>query len=254
MTIILVCILIFAAILASGLVGLFVQHRLPEGQKSESARVIIGQISGVLSLLLSLVLGTLVGTSFAFQTTQKTELDALAAQVLELDQTLGELGPTGAFARERLKQTIESAYDAFWGSQSVDPQRLSVSVPLASRKAIKAFLGSFTPTTEEQRQALASVSTLADQITRSRLLMSLQVAGRPVSPGFIFILVLWAIALFFAFGIFAKSNTLVVAAMASGAACIAFALFLILELGLPYTGVFRIAPAALQEAIAHLGE
>ena len=32
---------------------------------------------------------------------------------------------------------IESAYDAFWGSESVDPQRLSVSVPLASRKAIK---------------------------------------------------------------------------------------------------------------------
>ena len=58
MTIILVCILIFAAILASGLVGLFVQHRLPEAQKSESARLIIGQISGVLSLLLSLVLGT----------------------------------------------------------------------------------------------------------------------------------------------------------------------------------------------------
>jgi hypothetical protein len=164
------------------------------------------------------------------------------------------LGPTGAFARERLKQTIENAYEAFWGSQSVDPKRLSVSVPLASRRAIKTFLGSFTPTTEEQKQALASVSTLADQITRSRLLMSLQVAGRPVSPGLIFILVLWAVALFFAFGIFAKSNTLVVAAMASGAACIAFALFLILELGLPYTGVFRIAPAALQEAIAHLGE
>ena len=61
MTIILVCILIFAAILASGLAGLFVQHRLPEAQKSESARLIIGQISGVLSLLLSLVLGTLVG-------------------------------------------------------------------------------------------------------------------------------------------------------------------------------------------------
>jgi hypothetical protein len=133
--------------------------------------------------------------------------------VLELDQTLGELGPTGAIARERLKTMIESAYEAFWGSESVDPKRLSVSVPLASRRAIKTFLGSFTPTTEEQKQALASVSTLADQITRSRLLMSLQVAGRPVSPGLIFILVLWAVALFFAFGIFAKSNTLVVAAM-----------------------------------------
>ena len=132
MTIILVCILIFAAILASGLVGLFVQHRLPEGQKSESARVIIGQISGVLSLLLSLVLGTLVGTSFAFQTTQKTELDALAAQVLGLDQTLGELGPTGAIARERLKTMIESAYEAFWGSESVDPIFSTFTAELAT--------------------------------------------------------------------------------------------------------------------------
>ena len=254
MPIILVCILIFALIFASGIVGLLVQRRLPEEQKSDSARVVIGQISGVLSLLLSLVLGTLVGTSFAFQTTQKTELDSLAANVLELDQTLGELGPVGEIARGRLKATIEDSYNAFWGSESVDPKRLSASVPLASRKAIKAFLGAFTPTSEEQKQALASVSTLADQITRSRLLMSLQVAGRPVSPGLVVILVLWAVALFFAFGIFAKSNGLVVAAMASGAACIAFALFLILELGLPYTGVFRISPAALQEAIAHLGE
>ncbi len=254
MTIILVCIAIFVVILASGIAGLIVQHHLPAEQKSDSARVVIGQISGVLSLLLSLVLGTLVGTSFAFQTTQKTELDALAAQVLELDQTLGELGPTGAFARERLKATTEDAYNAFWGSESVDPKRLSVSVPLASRRAIKAFLGSFTPTTEEQKQALASISSLADQITRSRLLMSLQVAGRPVSPGLVAILIFWAVALFFAFGIFAKSNAVVVAAMASGAACIAFALFLILELGLPYTGVFRVPPAALQEAIAHLGE
>ena len=108
MTIILVCILIFAAILASGLVGLFVQHRLPEAQKSDSARVIIGQISGVLSLLLSLVLGTLVGTSFAFQTTQKTELDALAANVLELDQTLGELGPSGAIQFVRNASSTKS--------------------------------------------------------------------------------------------------------------------------------------------------
>ena len=254
MTIILACIAIFVLILASGLIGLFVHQRLPEQQKSESARVVIGHIAGVLSLLLSLVLGTLVGTSFAFQTTQKTELDSLAANVLELDQTLGELGPTGAFARERLKATIGEAYDAFWGSGTADPKRLSVSVPLASRRAIKAFLGSFTPTTEEEKQALATVSSLANEITQSRLLMSLQVAGRPVSPGLVAILTLWAVALFFAFGVFAKSNALVVAAMASGAACIAFALFLILELGLPYTGVFRVSPAALQEAIAHLGE
>ena len=124
-----------------------------------------------------------MGTSFAFQTTQKTELDALAAQVLELDQTLADLGPDAAIARDSLKATVESAYNAFWGSGAADPKRLSVSVPLASRRAIKAFLGSFTPTTDEQRQALASAGSLANQITQARLLMSLRSLGGLVKSG-----------------------------------------------------------------------
>jgi hypothetical protein len=37
--------------------------------------------------------------------------------------------------------------------------------------------------------------------------------------------------------------------MAFGALSIAFAIFLIFELGLPYTGLFRVSPAALQQAI-----
>jgi hypothetical protein len=40
--------------------------------------------------------------------------------------------------------------------------------------------------------------------------------------------------------------------MTFGAICVAFAIFLILELGLPYTGMFRVSPAALQEAIANI--
>ena len=46
-TIIVGCILIFAMIFASGLIGLFVQHRLPEEQKSESARVVTAAMEGM---------------------------------------------------------------------------------------------------------------------------------------------------------------------------------------------------------------
>lgn len=40
--------------------------------------------------------------------------------------------------------------------------------------------------------------------------------------------------------------------MTFGALCVAFAIFLILELGLPYTGVFRVSPNALQEALDNI--
>jgi hypothetical protein len=52
--------------------------------------------------------------------------------------------------------------------------------------------------------------------------------------------------------VFAQSNELVISALTFGAVCVAFAVFLILELGLPYTGLLRVSPAALQEAIANI--
>ena len=51
---------------------------------------------------------------------------------------------------------------------------------------------------------------------------------------------------------FAQTNGLVLSAMTFGALCVAFAIFLILELGLPYTGLFRVSPAALHEAIVNV--
>ena len=63
------------------------------------------------------------------------------------------------------------------------------------------------------------------------------------------ILVFWTAALFFGIGLYAESNTLVISALAFGGLSIAFAIFLILEFGQPYTGSFRVTPAALVQAI-----
>ncbi len=80
-------------------------------------------------------------------------------------------------------------------------------------------------------------------------MMNLQVASPPVSAGLVIVLVIWAVVLFFGMGMFAQSNGLVVSALTFGAICVAFAVFLILELGLPYTGMFHVNPAALQAAM-----
>jgi hypothetical protein len=75
---------------------------------------------------------------------------------------------------------------------------------------------------------------LAAQIDHGRILANLQLASHPVSPGLVVVIVAWAIILFFGMGLLAH---------------VAFAIFLIPELGLPYTGLLRVSPAALQEAI-----
>jgi hypothetical protein len=252
MTMVLLAIIIFILTLGAGLLGLFVHKSLPPEQKDDSARSVVGQVAGLVSLLLALVLGTLVGTSFAFFGSQKTALEMLSAQILNLDQALAQYGPETKPLRDKLKENAQKAYDTFWGSGDADPKLLSVSVPLAAGQATKAFLAGLTPTTEAQKQALAAANAAAGQIQQQRVMMSLQVASHPVGTGLIIILLIWAVVLFFGMGLFAQTNNLVLAAMTFGAICVAFAIFLILELGLPYTGMFRVSPAALQEAIANI--
>jgi hypothetical protein len=80
----------------------------------------------------------------------------------------------------------------------------------------------------------------------------LQVASPPIGTGLVIVLVIWAVILFFGMGLFAESNNVVIAGLTFGALCVAFAVFLMLELGLPYTGLFRVNPAALEQAIANI--
>jgi hypothetical protein len=91
-------------------------------------------------------------------------------------------------------------------------------------------------------------------VEQSRLLMSLQVASPPASWVLVAILVFWTAALFFGVGLYAQTNALVLAALAFGAMSVAFAVFLIVGLGEPYTGMFRVNPAALQETIEFIGK
>jgi hypothetical protein len=99
-----------------------------------------------------------------------------------------------------LRQTVQHAYDAFWGGGDVDPQILKVADTLAASDATRAFLASLNPTTEAQKQAVASVSTLAAQIAHGRILANLQLASHPVSPGLVVVIVSWAMILFFGIG------------------------------------------------------
>ena len=112
------------------------------------------------------------------------------------------------------------------------------------RQEVSDYLATLQPKTDAQKAALATANQYASLFEQSRLLISLQIASGPVSWPLIAILVFWTAALFFAMGLYAPSNALVTAALTFGALSIAFAIFLILELGMPYTGLLRFARRA----------
>jgi len=245
-------IFVFILTFAASYIGMIVKKRLAVEHLADDTRGVIGQVAGLLTLLLALVLGTLIGVSYTYYSTQKTGLQNFSAQILRLDQALGQYGRETKPARDQLKASTEKGYETFWGGGDLDPNALTVGPPMAAAQALSDFLASLKPTTDAQKEALATANLYSSMAEQSRLLMALQVASPPVSPYMVAILVFWTVALFFGIGLYANANSLVVAALAFGAASIAFAFFLILELGLPYTGLLKVSPAALQQAIEFL--
>jgi hypothetical protein len=254
LNILIVCVFVFVLFLAAGYGGLALQTRLKEHHKTGETKSVIGQISGLVSLLLALVLGTLIGVSWGYFSAQRTNLENFSAQILRLDQALAEYGPETQPMRERLKEGIERAYEAIWGGGTIDPALLTVEAPLTNAHMANAFLSTLQPKTDAQKTALATANTYASLVEQSRLLIALQVASLPVPWALIAILVFWTAALFFAIGLYAEPNAVVVAAVIFGALSIGFAIFLILELGMPYTGLFKVTPAALEQTIQYIGK
>ena len=76
-----------------GALGLYLQKQLPDEHSVEKSRDMIGAVMGLVTLLLALVLGTIVGSAYFFSATQQSELQALSAQAIQLDEALAQFGP-----------------------------------------------------------------------------------------------------------------------------------------------------------------
>ena len=246
------CVGVAVAAFAFGVAGLYLQKLLPEPHTSDRSRDMIGAIVGLISLLLALVLGTLVGSSYSFYSTQKSEMETFAARAIQLNLALTEFGPETAPARARMKETLEGVHLMVWGGTAVPTtQALSVGEPLPHLRELDEYVASLDPKTPAQRQFAAAAASDAAAIEQTRLLVSLQLASS-VSWPLVVIVVSWALILFCGYGLLSRLNATTLTALGFGAFAVGSAIFLILELSQPFSGVFRIPSGAYDQMLASL--
>src|SRR5271170_4460555 len=147
MSAVLVAIVVVIVTFAGGVAGLYLQRLLPEQHSVEKSRDMIGAVMGLVTLLLALVLGTIVGSAYYFSATNLSELQALAAQSIELDEALGQYGPETKPVRDQLKENLVRSYKLFWGGGDVDPEKLTVSTAMAGIQPMNDYLRSLDPKT-----------------------------------------------------------------------------------------------------------
>jgi hypothetical protein len=139
------------------------------------------------------------------------------------------------------------------GEPGAVPPDLSVAEPLKTLRETDEDVASLDPKTPAQRQFAANAAAAASAMEQTRLLISLQLAS-PVSWPLVVIVVSWALILFCGFGVLSRINSTTIVALGFGAFAVGSALFLILELTQPFTGVFRVPSDAFDEMLASLDQ
>ena len=96
-----------------------------------------------------------------------------------------------------------------------------------------------SPQNERQRSVQARAIGTLQEIAKTRLLLFAE-AGSAIPMPFLVVLIFWLAIIFASFSLFADNNATTVVALCIFALSASAAIFLILELGEPFTGLMRI--------------
>jgi hypothetical protein len=236
-------------IAAGGLVGLALQRFLPEAYTADRMRDMIGGVVGQLTLLLVLVNGLLIWTAFGVYNTQQVELQTLVARALEFDLEMRHFGSEANPVREILRTDLVWAHEQFWGSDQ--SRAASYDASYKAMADMNGALDALQPKTPAQTGLLAAARSNYAFIGEQRLLMSLQVTG-PVPWPLVYAVTFWSCMMFASMGLLSKLSPMSVAMLLLGSMSIGLAIFLILDYSSPYTGVIRVSPDPLEQAILAL--
>lgn len=257
----LVFLITFAAVLIGMAGGSYLRTRLPDGHLNPNTKEVIRLGSGLLGTLAALVLGLLVASSKNAYDTQAGNVRQLTAGVILIDEMLMQYGQDSRDSRDSqntremrgvLRQSLDKLANAVWRQEAT---QIPAVTPFAASTAAERFyiaIEALTPTTDIQRVLKPRILDAATELARARLLIFAQI-DTPVPWPFLMILILWLTVIFTSFSLFVEANPIVVTALLIFALSVSSALFLIMDLGQPFTGLMQIPGAPLRHALMPLG-
>ena len=248
MNFILIRIIVLACIFGAALFGMFLRRVLPEQHLSADSKDTVRLGTGMIATMAALVLGLLVASAKNFFDAQSDELTKMSANVVLLDRVLAHYGPETKEARDLLHDAVARTLDLIWH------QDHSEMVPTAAGgEVIYDKIQALSPKNDAQRALQAQASSMAIDLGKLRWLMFEQ-GSTSISLPLLWMLIFWLALVFISFGLFAPTNTTVIATLFLCALSVSGAIFLILEMYTPFEGLMQISSAPLRNALAHLGQ
>jgi hypothetical protein len=247
-----IAVIVFACVLGGAIAGMLLHGRLPTHHRDGDAKDVIKLVMGLVATIAALVLSLLIASAHSAYDTQESEVRQLAVHVALLDRLLAHYGPEAADARIALKEIVTADVTRIWPAEGAGSAKMPPSQAQLRGEDMFGMVAKLSPRTDEQRFGQARALQMLTDMATTRRLMAEQ-AGGSLSWPFFVVLVFWLVILFVGFGLFARFNATVLAAHFVGALSVAGAIFLILEMNRPYSGLMQISSAPMHRALEQLG-
>src|SRR3984885_12772226 len=247
-----ISLLVFAVIFGGAPLGVTVRPRLSERHLQPDSKDVVKMATGLIGTLAALVLGLLIASAKSSFDQKTGQVRQVTAQIILIDDLLAQYGPEAIPVRTRLRQGIPPLADSIWHEGEISagkPVRFEAS---AQSAAFENELESLSPANDVQRSLQSRAIAAFTEGAQTRLLLFTQAGGAIPTP-FLIILVFWLGAIFVSFTLFAQTNPVVMASLLVCALSFAGAIFLVLELDSPFTGLVGVSRATLRNALVPLG-
>jgi hypothetical protein len=247
----LISLLVFVVVFGGALVGMIVRPLLSESHLQQDSKDVVKMATGLIGTLAALVLGLLIASAKSSFDQKTNQVRQMTASIILLDELLAQYGPDATPVRISLRQIIEPLADRIWNEQKAQPGKPLRFESSAQSLVLQNELERLSPTNDEQRALQSRAVAAYTDGAQTRLLLFAQAGGAIPAP-FLVILVFWLGAIFASFTLFAKANLVVMASLLVCALSFAGAIFLVLELDNPFTGLMGISSATLRSALLPL--
>jgi Protein of unknown function (DUF4239) len=243
--------LAFALALIGILLGSALQRMLPEGHLSSDSKEVVKLSMGVLATLAALVLGLLVASAKSTYDARESEINQITAYVIMLDGLLAKYGEEAQAARVSLRQAIPAIVDRIWREAQSAPLQSTPFKATAEGEAFYQRVQELQPSNDIQRGLKERVMQVTTDLAQARFLLFSHL-GSSIPVPFLAVLLLWMIILFAGFSLMAPANATTLASLVICALSVSGAIFLILELDQPFSGMIVIRSEPLRNALPAL--
>jgi hypothetical protein len=245
--------IVVACLVSGALLGMALRAKLPEHHLSQESLDVIKLATSLMATLAALVLSLLIFSANTARNTVASEFDNTLASAALLDRYLAAYGQDTQETRELLRHSLVRRFQARWPGEDFGPKE-EPAIPSTRSELVELEqrILHLAPRDDAQKWFQAQALQLANELAQTRRLLITQLRENNLPMPILIVLIVWSTAIFTSFGLLARTNPTVIIALSISALAIAAAIFVILDLSSPFTGLVRISSASAHAILAEL--